>query len=369
MKKITISTPDGKTLTLNAPDGATPDQIKQYATQAISKYKTTMAPKPAAPAEAPQPQPKERGMVGKAWDALNVPAQMSKQGLTQLADLRTQGQNMVAEKTGLPIGTEPTGNLARDVVANIPRIADESVAEVAPAFVDGVSILTAGAGGAAKAGGKLAGKIIPHISPALEAGSGLGKGTLVAAFKDPKMIVDFGAKLKASKLYNSIKEGASVPRHLQTNAKVVSDAMNKMAQGKVLTAPDAFRARKAVNALMKSKQYPMDDLIKTKEGLEAMVYSSVKEADKMYIRAIRGENMRQPMRLNKNGSTNMLAAGATAAFPWLAQISSPLVQGGAASLAGAAAQMPIPEALKAGGMISAGLDRLKKKKEKKRGND
>lgn len=364
MKKITINTPDGKTITLNAPDGATPEQIKQAAAKAVSSFKM----KSPAPVAQPQPvAPKEPGMIQKGWDALDKPAQMSRQGLTQTTDMGVQLQNMAAEKTGLPIGTEPTGNLARDVAANVPRIAGETIAEVAPSFIDRTAMLTGGAGAAVKAGGKVAGAVLPKVAPMLEAGSGLGKGTLVAAFKDPKMIADFGGKLKASALYNELKSGASVPKHLQTNAKVVSNAMSQMANGSILTAPDAFRARKAVNALMKSKQYPMDDLIKTKEGLEAMVFSSAKEADRMYVRAIRGENMRNISRLNKNGTTGPISAAIMAKIPFLAPLMSPAIQGVTASAAGAASQLPVAEAFKAGGMVSAGLDRLKSKKEKSRG--
>lgn len=352
MKKIKINTPDGKTLTLNTPDGATPEQIKQAATSAISNFKSKVTSTPST--ENPGVAKKEPGMLGKAWDALAVPAQKSKEGWDMIAQSQAVKPNL-------------TGNLATDVIRGTPKVLAETAAEVAPAFIDRTAMLTAGAGLAAKGAAKVGGAILPKVAPMLEAGSGLQKGTLVAAFKDPKMIMDFGGRLKASALYNSIKEGATVPKHLQTNAKVVSDAMNQMSKGRTLTAPDAFKARKAVNALMKSKQYPMDDLLKTKEGLEAMVFSSVSKADQMYIRAIRGENMRHISRLNKNGTTGPISAAVMAKIPFLAPFLSPAIQGGAASAAGAVAQVSPKTIMNASTMVSAGLDRLKTRKEKSRG--
>lgn len=362
MKKFRIKSPDGKEFVISAPDGATPEQLKSKAQTLFSQA----APKQQNTGNPGVP-PKEPGMLGKAWDALAVPTQKAKEGLDGFNQGRDLAQNALAASTGLHIGTEPTGNMTRDIIANTPRIIGESVAELAPSFVDRASILTAGAGMGLKGAGMAAGKVLPKVAPMFEAGSGLQKGTLVAAFKDPKMIADFGGKLKASQLYNEIKAGATVPNRLKTNAKVVSDAMNAMADGKKLTAPDAFKARKAVNALMKSKQYPMDDLMKTKEGLEAMVLNSVHKADQMYIRAMRGENMRHLSRLNKNGTSGPISAAIMAKMPFLAPLMSPAVQGAGASLAGAASQIPATAPLKAGMMVGAGLDRLKSKKEKNRG--
>lgn len=353
MKNIEIKTPDGKTLSLTAPDDASQEQIHAAATQAMSHYQTTMKPQQSAP--------EQPGMVRKAWDAMNIPSQMSKDGLNQMVGLQNDAQNAIAQKTGLPIGTEPTGNMARDVIANTPRIAGETMAEVAPGFIDRTSMLLAGAGMAAKGAGMAAGEVLPKVAPMLENGSGLPKGTLVAAFKDPKMIADFGARMKASALYDEIKEGASVPTRLRTNAKVVSSAMNEMAKGNVLTAPDAFEARKAVNALMKSKQYPIDDLLKAKQGLEAMVFSSVKDADQMYVRAIRGEAMRNYSRLNKNGTTGPISAALMSKMPWLTPLMSPAVQGIGASAAGAASEMNPASMMNASSMVGAGLDRLRKR--------
>lgn len=368
MKKITINTPDGKSITLNAPDGATADQIKQAATSAISSYKQKLTPA-AKPAETvTPPAPESKGMLGKAWDALAVPAQKSK-----------EGWDMIAQSDA--VQPKLTGNLATDVIRGTPKVLAETAAEVAPSFIDRTAIMTAGAGAGLKASGKAGGAVVGKFGGMLERGSGLQSGTLAAAFKDPKMIMDFGSKLKATQLYNEIKQGASVPAHLRTNAKLASDAMNQMSKGAWLTAPDAFKARKAVRALMKSKQYPMDDLLEAEKGLEAMVFRSANKADQLYVRAIRAEQMRNISRLNKNGTTGPLSAAVMAKVPILAPFVSPAVQGIGASLAGAASQIPLGKAAKAAAMFSAeaehggksvdmvgqGLDRLKNRKEKGRG--
>ena len=368
MKKITLNTPDGKTITLNAPDGATPEQIKEYATKAVSSYKQKLNPQPAAPEAVTIQQPQQKGMLGKAWDALAVPAQKSK-----------EGWDMIAQSEA--VQPKLSGNLATDVIRGTPKVLAETAAEVAPSFIDRTAITTAGLGAGVKQVGKAGGAVVGKFGGMLERGSGLQKGTLEAAFKDPKMIMDFGSKLKATKLYEELKQGASVPAHLRTNAKLASDAMNQMSKGNHLTAPDAFKARKAVRALMKSKQYPMDDLLEAEKGLEAMVFRSANKADQLYVRAIRAEQMRNISRLNKNGTTGPISAGIMAKIPMLAPFLSPAIQGVSASAAGAAAQIPLAKAAKGAAMLSAeaehggkpfdlvgqGLDRLKNRKEKSRG--
>jgi hypothetical protein len=365
MKTIEIQTPDGKTISLNAPDTATPDQIQSAAAAAVTHYKSTM----------PQQQPQEQqGMVGKAWDAMKKPAEMAQDGLQQMTGLQTDAQNAIAQKTGLPIGTEPTGNLPRDIAANIPRIAGETMAEVAPKFIDRTSLATMGAGAAVKGAGMAAGKVLeaaPSIVKPFENVAGLKPGTLNAAFKDPGMIADFGAKVKASALYNAIKDGSQIPAKLRTNAGLVRDAIDEMNQGNVLDARDAFKARKAVKALLGAKDstgsFPKDDLYAIKDGLEQMIFSSVKKADVMWKRAIQGEQLRSPFPLNNNGTSSKVGAAVMHSMPaWLQPMFSPLAQGAAMSGLGAASQMA-PQTIAgaggaAGGLIDQGFDRLRKRK-------
>lgn len=62
------------------------------------------------------------------WDVgLKLPEKYSRQGLQEITQGGTALQNAVANKTGLPIGTEPTGNLPADIIRNTPRIAGETL--------------------------------------------------------------------------------------------------------------------------------------------------------------------------------------------------------------------------------------------------
>lgn len=320
-----------------------------------------------------QNQPDQPSMGQKVWDGLQKPSQMAQSGLQQMSDLQTDAQNAIAQKTGLPIGTEPTGNLVRDVVAGAPKVMADTMAEVAPKFIDRTSLLTMGAGAAAKGVGMAAGKVLdaaPSIAKPLENVAGLKPGTLKAAFQDPSMIADFGAKAKASDLYNSIKDGSTIPKQLRTNAGLVRDAIDQMNDGAVLDARDAFKARKAVKALLGAKDgsgsFPKDDLYAIKDQLDNMIFSSVKDADQMYKRAIMGDQLRSPFPLNNNGTSSKMGAAVMRVMPmWLKPAFSPLAQGSVASGLGAAAQAS-PEAITGAGgvsgMIDSGFDRLKKRK-------
>lgn len=66
MQTIDIKTPDGKTITLNAPDGATQAQVSQAAQNAVAHYKSTMQPQ--QPQQPAQPQ---QDMASMAADASN----------------------------------------------------------------------------------------------------------------------------------------------------------------------------------------------------------------------------------------------------------------------------------------------------------
>src|ERR1019366_9700998 len=78
-----------------------------------------------------QPEQKKKGLIGKGWDFLQKPEQMSRQGLQQIAGMIPEGKI--------------TGNLPMDVLRGTPRIAANTMAEAAPGFVSRGALLTAGA--------------------------------------------------------------------------------------------------------------------------------------------------------------------------------------------------------------------------------
>src|SRR3990167_5895885 len=54
-------------------------------------------------------------LTSRLWEGLTVPERMSREGLGKLA--------------GMVPGVEPTGNLSRDIILNIPKISAETIAE------------------------------------------------------------------------------------------------------------------------------------------------------------------------------------------------------------------------------------------------
>lgn len=81
MKNIEINTPDGKVLSLTAPDDATPDQIHSAAQQAMVHYQQTMKPPTA------QQQSVQGNWEGLREVPLAVPEQAPSQGLAAIGDL------------------------------------------------------------------------------------------------------------------------------------------------------------------------------------------------------------------------------------------------------------------------------------------
>src|SRR3990167_10748868 len=129
-----------------------------------------------------QPQADNRGMLRKGWDALKVPEQKSREGLQMIAQAVTPK-------------TETTGNMARDVAMNPPRVAAETLSEVAPGFVSPLSLALMGGG----QGLKLAGKIPAvksmgsGVAAQMESLSGAKPGSIETVAKDATL---FGSKGK-----------------------------------------------------------------------------------------------------------------------------------------------------------------------------
>src|SRR5580704_6173424 len=116
----------------------------------------------------------KQGLMGKAWDLLGKPEQMSRQGLGQLAQMVPEGKI--------------TGNMAGDIARGTHRILANTLAQAAPGFVSRGSLLTAGAMPVAKGIGAAAEAVGPGIAGQLESLSGMKPGLLGKAFKDPSLI-------------------------------------------------------------------------------------------------------------------------------------------------------------------------------------
>src|SRR3972149_3961701 len=77
----------------------------------------------------------KKSFLQQRWENLAKWAPMAESGLRKLTDAEVSAQNYIAQKTGLPIGTLPTGNVIRDLIANTPRIVGETLTETAPQFI------------------------------------------------------------------------------------------------------------------------------------------------------------------------------------------------------------------------------------------
>jgi len=103
-------------------------------------------------------QPTFKDKLRSAYQTASKPAEMSAEGLGQLAEMVPK--------------PEPTGNIVKDVLLGTPRIAAESIAEVAPEFIKpealALGAVAKGAKPLSKVAGKAAtkvGKIARRIAP------------------------------------------------------------------------------------------------------------------------------------------------------------------------------------------------------------
>src|SRR3990167_5308234 len=314
-----------------------------------------------------QPQADNRGMLRKGWDALKVPEQKSREGLQMIAKAVTPK-------------TETTGNMARDVAMNTPRIAAETLSEVAPGFVSRGSMLTAG-------GSKVVGAFRPLASAVRQLGfkgaeqlSALApknEGALEAAYRDSTLI-KAPAKKVVGQLYERAKgilkpQAAKKIADLKQAEKVEQEAVNleqarkylmgkakspvasqvesktagietlsrgfqntriikladKLADQGKLDPLMAMRAKRAANALRGSKSYDQDRLIEMINKFEKIEKTSpdFAVADATYKRSAMADALRNLAPQNsKGGASTMKTAAMAVAGKFLAPAFSPFIQ-------------------------------------------
>ena len=317
------------------PDSMTKDELNSAVSKAAQQLGTQSEP---------------TNPIKKAWNALKIPEQMSSSGLNQLA-------SMVPKP-------DPTGNLPMDIIKGTPRIAAETLAKTAPGFVSRGSLVASAAIPALKLAAPAVRALGRGLGSQLEEASGIApkaKGALQAVFNDPNLLTEKGVE-EAGQTYNAAKEAAGSTARLTTeltktlgkipdNNEVVSKAM-ELAEAKDLNPSEAQLARKAVDAMWKSKQYPkevidsmrtlFDNIAKSDQGISA--------ADSLYARAVKASVLRNFLPQNKYGGTSafktlLLLFGGGNPLKTVADVTlfSPAVQGGAsAALGGAARQIANP---------------------------
>lgn len=239
----------------------------------------------------------DRGVMGKAWDMLQVPSQMSKRGLDDIA-------------SRIP-APEPTGNRIRDIATNTPRIAAETMAETAPAFINRLSLLMGGGARALKEVSPLIKYIGTGVARQGDQISGAAPGTMETVAKDASL---WWAKTRkeVSPLYEAAKttpKGANIFNGLYKVDDIINKAKAFQEAGGDLSKiePDeGLILRKALRAAGRSRNVVPDMLVDMTEEADTAAKSSdlIAKADPLHKRAIMGESLRNIVPQNKYGGAS-----------------------------------------------------------------
>lgn len=235
-------------------------------------------------------------MGSKAWNALNIPAQMSRRGLQDLSDITKPS-------------TEVTGNLSRDLAVNTPSIAFNTLSQVAPSMIDRGAILTAGAAKALKAASPLLKALRKGTGGQVEQLTGSVPGSVNAAWEDPTLIFAKGKKA-ASPLYEAAKTGSKEAKDLRA-IKLKDefiDTAAKLAEEGKLPPESALEGRKIVGKLLSKGggKYTEDYLRDLKDTFDKVAKSSeqIAKADPVHQRGVFADSLRNIFPQNKYGGAS-----------------------------------------------------------------
>jgi len=187
-----------------------------------------------------QQQPKE-SLLKRGLDIANKPRELSRKGLTQIAEAIPE--------------PELTGNLPADIIRGTPKIAAETLAETAPEFVSPLALgLGAGAKsiqllGKTKVVGK-AGKLIAKGAQQL---TGIQSESFINAFKKPLALLTSPTKVKVSEVYSKSEIG-----NLDRLAQSIDDIVEKG------TSSFGAFVKRASNIVKKTLRNP--NILKTETG-------------------------------------------------------------------------------------------------------
>lgn len=228
--------------------------------------------------EAPKPQ----GMMSKIGSFLDKPEQMSRQGLGQLAGMVPQGK--------------VTGNLPMDLLRGTPKIAADTMAQVAPGFVSKGSMLAAGAapiiGGAMKA----AAPIGRSIGAGLEDWAGIKpSGTLAEAFKGNVTGLSKGTGAAKPFYQAAAKElpyEQGIFKGVAENKDIANKAIEIIDKGGKLEPQEALTARKSLDAT--KKRFSQDAFTYYRKTLDTLAKSNedIAAADPAFKRGMMAESLR-----------------------------------------------------------------------------
>ena len=272
---------------------------------------------------------KVKSALGKGWDALAVPEQMSREGLTKIAEAIPGGEQ---------VGTGPVGT-----ISNAAKAGTEALAQVAPGFVSRGAIATAGALRGAKAAVPLVKAVGEGLASGAESLSGLEyktPGVLKQAYNDASLIFGKG-KQAAGKLYNNVLDKTNVRpifKQLMSKMELLKQAEDIAKQGG-LSPEEALIARRVLDS--EKRNIPEYAFRETRTLFDKIAKAASSEADTGYSRAVKSEALRQPFPTNKLGGTSVIKTGLQALSP-KAWVMSPLAQGATATGLGIGARQIAP---------------------------
>lgn len=285
------------------------------------------------------------GGLQRAWDALAVPEQMSRNGLKMMTDAIPDA----------PI----TGNTLADVAMGAPKIGLESVADAAPGFISRGSLATMGILGGLKAAAPAIKTVGGALGKAAEGFSGLeykAPGVLAEAANDPTLIFGKG-RAAAGAAYEAIKDDLQVrPAMLEaTSNKELLDLGKYGLEHGDLSPQEALMARRAVDASWETLPKSTANYLRPKFDAIAKTISA--DADAGFQRALKSDALRTIFATNKTGGTSIaktIWGSLLGVAPAVAM--SPVAQGITASGLGAAAKVVAPfanNAVASGAMAGA----------------
>lgn len=245
-------------------------------------------------------------LIKRGYDALAVPERMSREGLGQLAQM-------------VP-SAEPTGNMARDLALNTPKVLAESVAEVAPSFISRGAMITGGALKGAGMVGRALKPILKAGASQVESLSGAVPGALTAAYKDSSLIGAPGKKA-VQQLYQEGKEslGGGFRQTLKEipDKKQFVDEAFKLAKKGELSPAEALEARKSLDSVKKSVAGPYFEEVRGK--LDKIAKVAFEKGDAAYQRAVKAESLRNLIPQNKYGGASAFKTGIITLLEGLAE--------------------------------------------------
>lgn len=324
-----VQDPQGQVHEIEGPENASQDEIMKQA-QALIPSGQKQPDMSGSFLEARAVMNSDASLGSKVWQGLQVPSQMASRGL-----------NAMAQAVPNP---EPTGNLPMDILKGTPRIAANTLAQVAPGFVSRASILTAGASKALQALRPVGSVVGQGVAGQLESATGANPGSLGRAWNDPSLIFAEG-KQAASPLYEAGKIGGKMAENLANipTKEQFLDVASRLADEGKLPPETALEGRKMAGKLLGKGggKYTEDFLRGLIEKFDAIAKSNedIQAGDAAYRRGIDAASLRRILPSNKYGSTSAFKTGIMAATgPIGKALLSPLVHGVVSTTGGLASK-------------------------------